>query len=300
MPRPSVPRFPQVVLSSLLALVVLMAASAGELRAQRRAPTSADPALDRVDSLVAAGDVAGARASLDRWFAAAPASGPADARARALFLRAELTPRFAAAEKDLLAVVLGYPTSPQAPDALLRLGQGLAAAGDRERAAGYLRRLVADYPSSPRRAAGYVWLARSLQGKEACAAARDGLAAATADVEAERLLRAEREAACGSGARAGSAATTAASVPAPARAAGRYAVQLGAFRDGEHAEALAARARRLGYEPRIVTVGNGSLLRVRVGRWSTQGPAGAAVRSLHDAGLEAALVDDVSAEHPAR
>ncbi|MGH7483043.1 MAG: tetratricopeptide repeat protein [Longimicrobiales bacterium] len=90
---------------------------------------------------------------------------------------------------------MGQPTSPFAPPALLRLGQGLLAEGDPDRAAAYLERLVIDYPRSAERALAYLWLARARraarQPDAACRAADDGLALAILEPALAELLRAE-------------------------------------------------------------------------------------------------------------
>ncbi|NIP81052.1 MAG: hypothetical protein GWM90_18270, partial [Gemmatimonadetes bacterium] len=89
------------------------------------------PTLDRVDSLVTAGDYASARSTLERWCSARDEFDvPGSDMARALMLRGQLAPDPESAEPHYLALVLGYPTSDHAPEALLRLGQALLAAGD--------------------------------------------------------------------------------------------------------------------------------------------------------------------------
>ncbi|HSH44218.1 MAG TPA: SPOR domain-containing protein, partial [Longimicrobiales bacterium] len=170
------------------------------------APAAAQvPTLDRVDSLITAGDYEQARATIQRWWSAREAFDvPGSDRVRAHMLRAALQPRIQDAESDYLAVILGHPTSQDAPRALLRLGQGPLADGQYNRAAGYLERLVAEYAGRPERAAGVVWLAQaqlhSRRTAAACRSAAEGLEAQPGrDPDQRELLRQVREAACGDG-----------------------------------------------------------------------------------------------------
>jgi cell division septation protein DedD len=202
-------------------VVLLLALATAALATSSAAQTAS---LDRVDSLIAAGDYQAARAGLERWWATQESAALTGAdRARALMLRAQLASDPAAAEADYLSIVLGYPLSPDAPRALLRLGQGLLAVGEPARAAGYLQRLVADYPGRPERATGLLWLARAQraarQGAAACAAAREGLRDGTTP-ELAAMFQAEERLACASPAPIGdvrTAVTPAAIPPEPAR-----------------------------------------------------------------------------------
>jgi cell division septation protein DedD len=158
------------------------------------------PSLDRVETLIAEAAYDNARTTLAAWWdARESASVPGAERARALMLRARLADDHAAAERDYLSIVLGHPTSSHAPLALLRLGQGLLAAGEPVRAAGYLQRLVADYPGRQERTVGLLWLARAQtanrQDAAACATARRALND-TEDVDLRTMLQAEESVAC--------------------------------------------------------------------------------------------------------
>lgn len=170
--------------------------------AQRGTPTAtADRELARIDSLIAADALAEARDRLAAWNSAhsasdASVSGPA--RALALMLAGRLATTWDAAEQAYIAVALGYPVSPQAPEAMLRLGQGLLAAGrprdGAARAVAYLERLINDYPNSPFRTQGYLWLARAQDARgragAACASLRQA-ATLPADSALARLITAE-------------------------------------------------------------------------------------------------------------
>lgn len=286
------------------------------LAAATAVPAAADgqvPTLAAVDSLVLAGQYDAARGILGRWWSARESFDvPASDMARALLLRARLATAPARAEADYLAVVLGYPASDLAPDALLRLGQGLLATGDAARAVAYLDRLVADYPGRPERLTGLLWLARANTAARrpaaACAAARSGLEDAR-DPDLAAMLRVETGIACSAvTARAGSASSSAATPSASdapsatdapgARdaSAGDWAVQSGAFRHRAGADALMERLRRAGFSPRLVRVPANDLLRVRVGRYTTSGEAAALVTRLRDQGFDAVVVRNAGQE----
>jgi cell division septation protein DedD len=180
---------------AVIIAVLLLAAGAGRTHGQ-------DAALDRVQNLINTGRFTEASNTLGQWERAHgdPRSDASTAdRARALYLRGVLSSDAKEAEDAFVGVVLSYPSSPSAPAALLRLGQGLLAGGDARRAVAYLERLRNDYPGAREREAGMLWLARaqlaSGSAAAACATARDGYEnAATANVRT--LLELERDNAC--------------------------------------------------------------------------------------------------------
>lgn len=276
-------------------LLVLVAGAAATTTATATARPAAGqvPSLPRADSLVNAGDYDAARAALDQWWSGRGRSDvPGSDMARALLLRAKLQTDPAAAESDYLALVLGYPASPLAPEALLRLGQGLLATGDASRAAAYLHRLTADYPGRPERPAAFLWLARANTAtrryEAACRAANSGLVDAR-DPQVVAMLRIEAGAAC-----------AADEQPAPAtglaRPSGEWAVQTGAFRQRASASALMERLRRAGYSPRLVLVPRSELMRVRVGQFTTSGAASDLLTRLRNDGFDAVVVRDADQE----
>ena len=275
-------------------------------------PTAASaqvPTLERVDSLVTAGHYDQARTILDRWWSARDEfEVPGSDMARALMLRARLAPDLEAAEPDYLAVVLGYPTSDYAPEALLRLGQGLLNAGDATRAAAYLERLVADYPGKPQRTLGLLWLARANTAARrpaaACRAARQGIASAS-DPDLRAMLQVEAGASCAVGSSPEPRAETRAETPTPRRTEpaapaaatrGPYSVQTGAFRYERSAEALMERLREAGHSPRLVRLPGSDLLRVRVGRFQTADEARRLEAEIRTDGFDAVLVSDADEE----
>ncbi len=261
--------------------------------------------LEDVEALIQVGRYEEARAAIDAWWER-PGNPDAAAVVRGHMLRARLTLDPAEAEADYLAIVLGHPANPAAAEALLRLGQALLLRGEVHRAQGYLQRLVADYPGSPRHGPGTLWLARSYNASDrhqaACRIARRGIAE-TSDPNLAALLRLEEAASCRLTAEAPEAAPEtpepAPDTPEPteeAEPAGNFAVQAGAFRQQEGAEALAERLRQAGHRPRLVRVPNSQLLRVRLGRFASAQDAGRLVRTLEAEGFSAIVVADAHRE----
>jgi cell division septation protein DedD len=243
------------------------------------------------------------------------------ARARSLLLQARLSTDAKVAEEAYLAVALGYPTAEVAPEALLRLGQGLVAGATVESAGGssarravsYLQRLVTEHPGTPERTEGLLWLSRayllSARAAQACATIEDALRAGVGEAAMAVRFRAERDAACATdSARAESVAPAASrgattpaggrgnAAPPGARMTGRYAVQSAAVRDPGGARDLARRLEAAGFPARIVVIGDGTLLRVRAGVYERQEDAQAAARRMRSAGFEAIVVDDAREE----
>ncbi len=204
----------RILLASLLAVTIGTRAS-GQTRPAR------DPGLQRVDSLLAAGNLEDARTGLEKWIADNPPGNAASgSQAQALYLRGRLATDWKGAEDAYLSVVLGYPTSPNAPDALLLLGKGLLAAASTGspstaaiRAASYLERLINDYPGNPLRDEARLWLARawSESGKAdlGCGMLRQTLADGT-DPDIAATMRVDSTTIC-----AAAVASPAAAVSAP-------------------------------------------------------------------------------------
>jgi TolA-binding protein len=165
-----------------LGAITMVVACALNASAQKT-PAESDPDEDlvRIETSIAAARLADARTALAKWNNAHPTGQPGvsgNTRAHALALAGRLATTWGDAEQAWVAVALGYPISPWAPEAMLRLGQGLlaapaAAAGSATRAVAYLERLVNDYPNSPLRAQGFLWLTRAY-----AAAGRSGAACA--------------------------------------------------------------------------------------------------------------------------
>jgi TolA-binding protein len=162
-----------------------------------------DATLDRVHGLIATGRFTDAESTLAQWersYRDPRSAASAADRAHAVFLRALLTSDARQAQDMFVSIVLSYPSSPVAPQALLRLGQSLFTQGETRRAVAYLERLRSDYPGAPARAAGMLWLARAQLASgladAACRTATDGVRATT-DPDLQRLIEIERDRSCG-------------------------------------------------------------------------------------------------------
>src|SRR5687768_14274246 len=143
--------------------------------------------LDRVDSLIAQGRARDARVALQEWQRTSESSTiDAAQRARGLYLTARLTEDATQAQEKYLNVALSYPTSREAPEALLRLGQALLAAGEAPRSATYFDRVIRDYPKAAAHSEAYLWLTRSqLMAGNARAACTTAEAARKAQMSSE-------------------------------------------------------------------------------------------------------------------
>ena len=129
---------------------------AGPSAAQGPAPASRPP-LSATDSifkrarrLVSEGDGAVGRAIVDSMVRAATEGSPA--HGDALFWRGALAETAADAERDYRRVIVEYPLSPYADDALLSLAELEQARGDRAAAYQHLQRFVREHPMGPARA----------------------------------------------------------------------------------------------------------------------------------------------------
>ena len=138
--------------------VVVSALFIGSNLSGQAAARPTDPVFVRAQALVSDGNGAAGRALIDSMIAATPPSAPL--YPQALFWRASLAASAADAESDYKHIVVDYPLTPQAPDALLRLAQLELARGDRDAAIGHLQRIPRDYPRSKSLARANYWIAR--------------------------------------------------------------------------------------------------------------------------------------------
>jgi cell division septation protein DedD len=166
-------------------------AFAGSGAAQSTAPASRPP-LPATDSifkrarrLVSEGDGAAGRAVVDSMLRAA-AEGSA-AYGDALFWRGALAETAADAERDYRRVIVEYPLSPYADDALLSLAELEQARGDRTAAYQHLQRFVREHPMGPARARAGLAAARlAFEQRDltrGCAMIADARISAGSDVE---------------------------------------------------------------------------------------------------------------------
>ena len=160
------------------AFVVVFAIFLGSRLSAQTTARPTDPVFVRAQALVSDGNGVAGRALIDSMIAATPPSAPL--YPQALFWRASLAASAADAESDYKHIVVDYPLTPQAPDALLRLAQLELARGDRDGALGHLQRIPRDYPHSKSLARANYWIARVFFEKNdlvnGCAANANALA----------------------------------------------------------------------------------------------------------------------------
>jgi cell division protein FtsN len=139
--------------STLLTLAVAVSfASSSEAQSTStsRPLPATDSVFKRARRLVADGDGTAGRALVDSMLRAAE-EGTA-AYGDALFWRGALAETAADAERDYRRVIVEYPLSPYADDALLSLAELEQARGDRTAAYQHLQRFVREHPPGPARA----------------------------------------------------------------------------------------------------------------------------------------------------
>ena len=171
-----------------LAAAVSVASSAGaqSTSASRTSLPATDSIFKRARRLVADGDGAAGRALVDSMLRAAQ-EGTA-AYGDALFWRGALAETAADAERDYRQVIVEFPLSPYADDALLSLAELEQARGDRAAAYQHLQRFVREHPPGPARARAGLAAARlAFEQRDVprgCAMIADArLSAGTSDVE---------------------------------------------------------------------------------------------------------------------
>jgi cell division septation protein DedD len=107
-------------------------------------PEPADTLLLRAEQMVSEGHGAAGRALVDSVLAATQTATPR--YAEVLFTKAVVASTAFEAERDFQRVIVEYPSSPRADDALLRLAQEEIVRGDKEGARQHLTRLDRDRP----------------------------------------------------------------------------------------------------------------------------------------------------------
>lgn len=257
-------------------------------------------------------------------FTRTPLGAQANAQANvadSLFEHARKAETPAAARRDYLRIIVDYPFSSRAEEALLRAGQLEYENGDKTSARRHLERLANEYTDGATRARGAFWLARVLLDAGEPRAACDQLAEAkvrakSGEVEflgqvnyyaqpCARILAAAADIA-DSSARADSAVRADAvekSTPAKKGAVKRgpsketfsgpaWSAQVAAYTAEADAKALAKKLSARGFEARVTPA---KPYRVRIGRFRTRADAAEQVRKLRDAKMTAIVVE---AEHP--
>jgi hypothetical protein len=292
----------------LLALCALLLAAASAAEAQT------DPRLTGAVRAAQEGQGDSARSAVDRLLAA---TAPTDSLyPEILYTQAMVAGSAADMRRHLQRVVVEYPTSTWADDALLRLVQMDYATRTFDAAARNLERLRLDHPLTPLRAQASYWAGRTYfelkDTTRACRWLADGVAAAGTDLELQRQLgflyqrcaAAPRAVAAGDtgvaarpGADSGSAPGSRPGASSPSRPADsaaarvadslprraptpapRYRVQVAAVATPGAADDAASRAEELGY-PAVIVRERG-YYKVRAGAFATRQEAQAAIAKL--------------------
>ena len=142
-------RFATSMVFALAAAASVVSSGGAQGTTPPRSP-AADSLYQRARRLVSEGDGAAGRAMVDSILRAS-AEGTPD-YGDALFWRGALAETAAAAERDYRRVIVEYPLSRYADDALLSLAELEQARGDRTAAYQHLQRFVREHPMGPARA----------------------------------------------------------------------------------------------------------------------------------------------------
>ncbi len=145
----------RLVSSTVVALIAIASLTSSSVaqgaNPSSRPPLSAtDSVFQRARRLVSEGDGVTGRAIVDSMLRAATEETPA--YGDALFWRGALAETAADAERDYRRVIVEYPLSAYADDALLSLAELEQARGDRVAAYQHLQRFVREHPMGPSRA----------------------------------------------------------------------------------------------------------------------------------------------------
>ncbi len=152
----------------------------------RKSVAAMDTAFAHARQLVMEGKADAGRQIVDSILAATPPGSPA--YGNALYGRAMVAPTAADAERDYQRIIVEYPRSAHAGDALLQLAQLERSRGDRSSAIAHLERFLQEHPTSTKRGRTGLWLAQLLfeenQDLTACGVL-DQARAVTADGDVE-------------------------------------------------------------------------------------------------------------------
>jgi len=231
--------------------------------------TPADSIFARARQLVVNGNGAAGRLLVDSVIAAT--SPDSAIYADAIYWRAALAATSADAEHDYKRLVVEYPLSAHAGDALFQLAQLEVARGDRTAATTHLDRFLLENPASDDRGRAGLMLVRLAfdqnEPQHACVALRRALQDVPAtevelhnqlDYFSPRCVNVDSTRAVGTASRdsARRDSTTASTArrdttPAPRVSKARYTLQVAAYGSKADAEALAKRRKARGVDVRV-------------------------------------------------
>ena len=267
--------------------------------------TSIDSVFARARQLVVGGNGSAGRLLIDSVVAAT--SPDSQGYADAIYWRAALAATSADAERDYRRVIVEYPLSAHAGDALFQLAQIESARGDRPAAVIHLDRFLLENPTNAERGRAGLLLVRTSfdagDAPHACIA----LGRAMRDVPPDQVeLRNQldyysprcsnvdttKAASGATGAAPATAKDTARrdAVPAPK---GKYTLQVASYNSKTDAEKLTSRLKARGLDARLI--GATKVFRVRIGHYQTRAAATAAARELRAKKIDA-FVTEIGAE----
>jgi cell division septation protein DedD len=271
---------------------------------------AAAQALDQVEELVRLGRTNDARTVLQEWWSAERAAAPQRDQQRSLWLRGRLTPDPTLADLDFQRIVVLYPSSPYAPQALLRLAQSAHAHGDGATAERHVASIARDYPASPVRAEAEAWLRSAGTPPPPSAVTPPSTTLPPSSQPVAVQPPSAQPPSTQPVATQPPATQPATTVPpvepatprasAPADAVLDWAVQFGAFTDQERAFALHQQLFDAGLAARLVRVSGSGFLHVRIGRFGTREEAARELQRVTALGYTAAIVRDDRAEELVR
>jgi cell division septation protein DedD len=263
---------------------------------------------ERIRSLAAQGDSSAARRLADS--AATSAGSPPSEQAEGAYWRGMLANSSRERRVEFSRVVVEFPLTPAAGDALYRLAQMDMVAGDRAAARRQLERAFKDYGFSATAAEAAFDLSQLLliagESRDGCAALDSAIIWTPAEQveKRNRMTYARRPCASlvpepprdsqpppsGRGAAEGDTAGRGRGTSAGGRAATArlWSAQVGAFASKDEAERVALRLASRGYEARVTSE---QPFRVRVGFFSKRADAAAMVTKLKGERTAAILVE---------
>jgi cell division septation protein DedD len=269
--------------------------------------TPTDSIFLRARQLVVNGNGAAGRLLVDSIIAANSPDTPI--YADAVYWRAALAATSADAELDYKRVVVEFPLSERAGDALFQLAQLEVARGDRAAAIAHLDRYLLENPSNDDRGRAGLMLVRLAfdqnEPQHACVVLRRALQDVPAtevelhnqlDYFSPRCVNVDSTRATPTSARdtthrdsTSSSATRRDTAPAPRASKAKYTLQVAAYGSRADAEALAKRLKARGVDARVA--GTARMFRVRIGHYETRAAAAAAARDLKAKKIDAFVTE---------